>query len=116
MPFCTSKNGPRRGPSFNGVCKLMRRSIETLSECQAVRSRLIRISAEATALHGRRERTQQIIVVAKIAAPEHGLETVVPLNAEACVKCTDFARGNAGRNVFDYLYIVFVDIPSTNEA
>ena len=80
------KNGPRRGPSFNGVCKLMRRLIETLAERQPVRSRLIRISAEATALHGRRECTQQVIVVAKIAAPEHGLESVVPLQADACVE------------------------------
>ena len=69
----------------------MRRLIETLAERQPVRPRLIWITAEATTLDGRRERAQQVIVVAKIAAPEHGFESVVPLQADACVDRADLS-------------------------
>ena len=61
----------------------MRRSFETLSERQPVRSRLIRIAAEAASLGNRRERAQQVFVVSEIASPEHGLKAIIPCSGDA---------------------------------
>jgi phytoene dehydrogenase-like protein len=86
------------------------------SDSDPVGARLVGVAAVCSRLGNTRECADQEVIVVKVAAPQHGLPAIAPLDSDAGIEHADLSGGNGRRDVFNNRDFIIVDVLATDKA